>query len=270
MTDASTDTTLFELRRGTAPLLVSLPHVGTSLPRSLAARLVDRALHLEDTDWHLHRLYGFAAELGASMLVPRFSRYVVDLNRPPENAPMYPGVNNTELCPTRFFSGDPLYRAGEEPGPDEVQRRVQMFWQPYHDALRDELRRLKSQHGHVVLFEAHSIRSELPWLFEGRLWDLNLGTVSGGSCHPELRAALVDVLQGQSRYTQIADGRFKGGYITRHYGRPEQGVHAVQLEMTWRCYMEETPPYAWHAARVAEVRPLLQALVGTMLAWRPR
>jgi len=261
---------VYELRRGSAPLLVSFPHVGTWLPDELKPRLVERALQVEDTDWHLERLYAFVATMGASVLVPRASRYVVDLNRPPENAPMYPGVNNTGLCPTSFFTGEPLYRTGLEPDDAEIQRRVEAWWQPYHDALKSELRRLKGIHGHVVLFDAHSIKSELPWLFEGRLWDLNLGTASGGSCHAELRAALSDVLEGQSRYTQIVDGRFRGGYITRQYGRPAQGVHAVQLEMAWRCYMDEAPPYAWHPARAAEVRPLLETLVRVMLEWRPQ
>jgi N-formylglutamate deformylase len=260
---------VFRLHRGHTPLLLSLPHVGTRLPPELLPRLAERALQVEDTDWHLERLYAFARELGASMLVPTYSRYVVDLNRPPENTPMYPGVNNTELCPTRFFTGEPLYREGQAPDAAEVQQRVQHFWQPYHQALADELQRLTSAHGHAVLFDGHSIQSELPWLFEGRLWDLNLGTAAGTSCAPSLRAALVAVLEGQSRYTQIADGRFKGGHITRHYGRPGAGVHAVQLEMAWSCYMDEAPPYAWNAARAAEVQPLLQTLVRTLRDWKP-
>ncbi len=260
---------IFTLHRGDSPLLVSLPHVGTALPGALRERLVDRAWLTEDTDWHLERLYGFVRELGASLIVPLHSRFVVDLNRPPENAPMYPGVNNTELCPTRFFTGEPLYRDGQAPDADEVARRVHSFWRPYHGALAAELQRLKTAHGHAVLFDGHSIKSELPWLFEGRLWDLNLGTASGQSCAPTLRAALVDVLQAQSRFTHIADGRFKGGHITRHYGRPDAGLHAVQLEMTWCCYMDETPPYAWNASRAAEVQPLLRRLVETMRDWRP-
>ena len=262
--------TIFKLRPGRHPLLVSLPHVGRLIPPALQPRFTERALQVEDTDWHLDQLYAFAHdELGASLIVPRHSRYVIDLNRPRENTPMYAGANNTELCPTRFFTGEPLYRDGQAPDAAEVARRVETFWRPYHEALATELQRLKSAHGHAVLFDGHSIKSELPWLFEGRLWDLNLGTASGQSCAPTLRAALVEVLQGQSRFTQIADGRFKGGHITRHYGRPGEGVHAVQLEMTWCCYMDETPPYAWNATRAAEVQPLLRRLVETMRDWRP-
>ncbi len=257
------------LHRGTTPLLVSLPHVGTWLPDDQRPRYVERALDFEDTDWHLERLYGFVRELGASLLVPRASRYLIDLNRPPGNAPMYPGVNNTELCPTRFFTGDALYRAGREPDAAEIARRLRAYWQPYHDALRAELDRLRTAHGHAVLFDGHSIRSELPWLFEGRLPDLNLGTAAGASCAPALRAALGAVLAGQGRYSHVVDGRFKGGYITRSYGRPVAGVHAVQLEMCWSCYLDETAASAWHDARAAEVQPLLRRLVGTMLDWKP-
>lgn len=259
----------FTLHRGNTPLLLSLPHVGTLIPDDQKARYVERALAVEDTDWHLERLYGFARELGASVLVPRYSRYLVDLNRPPENAPMYPGANNTELCPTHFFTGDALYRDGQAPDESEVARRVQHYWRPYHEALRTELQRLHETHGHAVLFDGHSIKSELPWLFDGKLPDLNLGTAEGASCAPGLRQALSDVLAIQTRWTQVVDGRFKGGHITRHYGRPAAQVHAVQLEMCWSCYMAETEPWAWDEARAGQVRPLLRRLLQAALDWRP-
>jgi len=179
------------LHRGRAPLLISLPHNGTALPEALRPRLTDSALRLADTDWHVDRLYAFARDLGASILVPRFSRYVVDLNRPSDNQPMYAGANNTELCPTRFFSGEMLYREGQAPGEAEVRERVAAYWQPYHDALRAELDRLRAAHGHAVLFDGHSIKSELPWLFDGKLPDLNLGTAGGAACAPALRDALL-------------------------------------------------------------------------------
>jgi N-formylglutamate deformylase len=260
---------VFSLHRGRQPLLVSLPHVGTLIPPDQRPRYVERALGVEDTDWHLERLYGFVRELGASLLVPRTSRYVIDLNRPPGNAPMYPGANNTELCPTRFFTGEPLYRAGHAPDAAEVARRLQHCWQPYHEALSGELQRLRALHGHVVLFDGHSIKSRLPWLFEGKLPDLNLGTADGASCAPELRARLSALLAGQSQYTEVVDGRFKGGYITRQYGRPADHVHAVQLEMCWSCYMLEQPPFAWNDELAAGVTPLLRSLVRTLLEWRP-
>ena len=257
---------VFTLHRGNRPLLVSLPHVGTLIPEDIAPRLRPHALQVPDTDWHLETLYAFVRVMGASMLVPRWSRYCIDLNRPPENTPMYAGSNNTELCPTRDFTGAPLYRDGQAPDATEIARRLALYWRPYHDALSAELARLKAAHGQVVLFDGHSIKSELPWLFEGRLPDLNLGTADGASCHPALRRALAAVLAAQTQFTQIVDGRFKGGTITRRYGRPADGVHAVQLEMCWRCYMAEAPPFAIDAERAARVLPLLRQLVVTMLA----
>jgi N-formylglutamate deformylase len=260
---------VFMLHRGSMPLLVSVPHAGTELPPALRERLIPRAAAVEDTDWHLERLYGFVRELGASLIVPRYSRYVIDLNRPREDTPMYAGVNNTGLCPTRFFSGDALYRDGCEPEPGEIVERVEQYWQPYHDALSLELARLQASHGHAVLFDGHSIKSELPWLFEGRLPHLNLGTAAGTSCAPTLTAALASVLGAQERYSHVIDGRFKGGYITRRYGRPADGLHTVQLEMCWCCYLDEAHPSQWHGKRAAEVTPLLRALMQAMIDWRP-
>jgi N-formylglutamate deformylase len=260
---------VFSLTRGHTPLLVSLPHAGTHIPPAVAQALQPRALQVEDTDWHLDKLYAFATGLGASLIVPRHSRYVVDLNRPSDNQPMYAGANNTELCPTRFFSGDALYLEGQAPSAAQVQQRVATYWQPYHDALRDELQRMRAAHGYALLWDGHSIKSELPWLFEGRLPDLNLGTASGNACAPSLRAVLASALQSQSEFTVAIDGRFKGGHITRHYGRPDQHIHAVQLEQSWSSYMREAPPYAWDEGIAARVQPLLYRLLQTMLAWRP-
>jgi N-formylglutamate deformylase len=259
----------FSLHPGSTPLLISMPHVGTAIPDDQRARYQPRALQVEDTDWYLDRLYAFTGELGASLLVPNESRYLIDLNRPSDNAPMYAGANNTELCPTRHFTGEALYRAGQEPDAIEVQRRVEQYWQPYHDALAGELDRLRAAHGHAVLFDAHSIKSELPWLFEGTLPHLNLGTVEGRSCAPSLRQALMAALGREERFSHVVDGRFKGGHITRCYGRPEDGVHAVQLEMCWRAYMSEGPPPAWSDEHAREIRPLLLSLVRTMIDWRP-
>ena len=261
---------VFTVQRGSAPLLISLPHVGTTIPADQQQRYTDRALQVEDTDWFLDRLFAFAAnELDATLLVPQHSRYLVDLNRPPGNAPMYAGQNNTGLCPTTHFTGEPIYRDGQAPDAAEVARRAATYWQPYHDALQAEAERLRAAHGHVVLFDGHSICSELPWLFDGRLPALNLGTADGSSCAPALRDALTQRLAAQAEHSWVVDGRFKGGYITRQYGRPQHGVHAVQLEMCWRAYIDETPPIVWHAQRAAAVTPLLRGLLQAMLAFRP-
>ena len=258
---------IFQLHRGNTPLIVSFPHVGTQIPEELRPAYVERALWLEDTDWHLESLYDFVGELGATLISPFLSRYVIDLNRPPQDAPLYDGTNSTELCPTRFFTGEPLYRAGCAPSQDEVEYRRRQFWQPYHDALDQELGRLQATHGHALLLDAHSIRSQLPWLFDGKLPDLNLGTANGHSCAATLRDALTQVLANGSRYSHVVDGRFRGGYITRHYGRPETGIHAVQLEMCWSCYMGEVPPYELDESRAVYLRPLLREFAATMLYW---
>ncbi len=260
---------IFTLYPGSRPLLVSMPHVGTLIPPDMQPRYLERALQVEDTDWHLEALYDFVRASGASLLVPRHSRYVIDLNRPSENTPMYAGANNTELCPTRFFTGEALYREGMEPDNADIADRIARYWQPYRSALEAELSRIRQAHGHAVLFDAHSIRSTVPWLFEGRLPDLNLGTVNGSSTAPTLRAALAEVLASQNTFSQVVDGRFKGGHITRHYGRPAEAWHAIQLEMCWSTYMAEQPPYVLDEARARRVRPLLQQLLQTMMDWKP-
>jgi N-formylglutamate deformylase len=260
---------VYALHRGETPLLVSLPHTGTRIPDELKASFQDRALSLEDTDWHLDRLYAFAHGLGSSVLIPQYSRYVIDLNRPPEDSPMYPGANNTGLVPTRSFQGEPLYRDGQVPDRAEIARRLARYWHPYHEALRAELARIRAAHGYALLWDGHSIRSRLPWLFEGTLPDLNLGTARGVSCSPALTAALRRVLESQDRFTHVVDGRFSGGHITRQYGRPAERIHAVQLEMCWSCYMEEAPPYAFDPGRAAGLVPVLRELLEAALSWSP-
>jgi N-formylglutamate deformylase len=271
--DSDALTGVYNLQRGASPLLVSLPHIGHEIPEDLRPGYVPRALRSEDSDWHLDRLYDFADELGAGMLTPRYSRYVIDLNRPPDNTPLYPGAQNTELCPSRFFTGEPLYREGQLPDAEEVERRRLAYWQPYHDALRAELDRLRERYGWAVLFDGHSIQSELPWLFEGRLPDLNFGTADGHSCAPGLREAMSAVLRVQDRYTHVVDGRFKGGYITRHYGEPAHRIHAVQLEKCQCIYMDERrgegATFAYDEGAADRLKPVLRKLLGAALAWRP-
>ncbi|WP_298577965.1 N-formylglutamate deformylase [uncultured Luteimonas sp.] len=253
------------LQRGTAPLLVSLPHDGTLVPDDIAARLTPQARVVPDTDWHIARLYAFARDLGASVLVPLHSRYVVDLNRSEDDVSLYPGQNTTGLCPTVRFSGEPVYLDGEAPDEDEVRARVERYWRPYHDALRDELARLHAAHGRVVLWEGHSIRGELPFLFEGRLPDLNLGTANGASAGVSLQRRLEAVLAGQSRYDWVHNGRFRGGHITRHYADPARGIQAVQLEISQRVYMDEDS-FAWDEAKAAQAQALIRALLVEALA----
>lgn len=260
----------FSLHRGATPLVLSLPHVGTLIPDELKPHFTKRALQVEDTDWHLERLYDFAKALGASIIVPRISRYVIDLNRPPDDTPMYPGASNTELCPTRFFNGDSLYVDGAVPNAAEIERRRATYWQPYHDALRAELDHVRAQFGYALLWDGHSIRSEIPWLFDGKLPDFNLGTADATSCATSLRSVLINELQNNARFTHAADGRFKGGYITRNYGCPANNIHAVQMEMCQSLYMQESLPFDYLDDKAAEVQPLLLRLLEIMLTWRPQ
>jgi N-formylglutamate deformylase len=266
-------TSTYTLTLGTSPLVVSMPHVGIHIPDELKERFVPRALRVEDTDWHLPLLYDFAIAMGATVLQAHVSRYVIDLNRPPDNTPMYPGASNTELCPTRFFTGDPLYREAQAPNSQEQALRLTQYWQPYHDCLRSTLSEIKERHGYVVLWDAHSIRQEIPWLFEGRLPGLNLGTADAKSCAASLRQQLSAVLeQGKAlapEFTSVVDGRFKGGYTTRHYGSPANGIHVAQMEMAQALYMDESHPYAYNQQRADKVKPLLTALLSTMQSWVP-
>ena len=256
----------FTLHRGTAPLLVSLPHDGSAIPDALKARMTPTARTAPDTDWHVSRLYDFARELGASILVPAYSRYVIDLNRGEDDTSLYPGQNTTGLVPLVRFTGEPIYLAGAEPDSAEVASRVECYWRPYHRALRGELDRLRAAHGRVVLWEGHSIRgSDLPFLFEGRLPDLNLGTATGASCSPALQARLEAELAGQTAYDWVANGRFKGGHITRHYGAPGEGIDAVQLETSQRTYMDEDS-FAYDESRASRLQPLLHRLLTASLA----
>ena len=256
---------VYTLHRGSAPLLVSLPHDGSAIPDALAARMTPEARRAPDTDWHVSRLYAFARELGASILVPRHSRYVIDLNRGEDDTSLYPGQNTTGLVPLVRFNGESVYLPGQQPDADEVAARIEAWWRPYHEGLRAELGRIRALHGHVLLWEGHSIKgSGLPFLFEGRLPDLNLGTASGASCSPALQARIEQVLAAQADYDWIANGRFKGGHITRHYGDPGNGVDAVQLEISQRCYMDEAS-FAYDEAKAARLQALLERLLRAAL-----
>lgn len=252
---------IFTLERGTTPLLISLPHDGSMIPDDIASRMHPAARRSVDTDWHVGQLYApLAAALGASLLRPSMSRYVVDLNRPADGHALYPGRRETGLVPAVGFDGAPLYVDGTEPDPHEIARRIDAFWQPYHRALQDELARLLTVHGRVVLWEGHSIRSVVPMLFDGRLPDFNLGTADGASCGESLQRRLAETLAAQDAYTHVVNGRFKGGYITRQYGRPAEGVQAVQLELAQCNYMDEDT-LAYRAEQAAPV----QALIGDLL-----
>ncbi len=254
------------LVRGDSPLLVSIPHMGTFLPPDLKHRMTPEALRLSDTDWHVDKLYWFAQDMGASMLMATHSRYVIDLNRPQDDQHLYPGQVKTGLCPLETFDGEKLYQEGEEPDEIEKLNRIVAYWQPYHETIEAELKRIKDRHGYAILYDAHSIRTEVPRLFEGKLWDLNLGNAHSKTCAPEMAAAAL-AAAGSGGYSSILNGRFVGGNITRHYGQPQDNVHAIQMELTWGNYMDETPPYLYRPDKAEKLQPILKNVLQSLLDW---
>jgi N-formylglutamate deformylase len=226
------------VERRDAPLILSFPHTGTDIPEQIEARLVSPWLARKDTDWWIDRLYDFAGELGATTIHTRLSRTVIDVNRDPSGASLYPGQATTALCPTETFDGEALYRQGREPDDREIPRRRKLYFDPYHAALSNEIARLRQLHERIVLYDCHSIRSVVPRLFDGELPHLNIGTNAGASCDPALQRA-IEAVCAASPFSWVSNGRFMGGWITRHYGRPEDGVDTVQMELACRGYMEE-------------------------------
>ena len=257
----------FRFKAGSVPLLLSMPHAGTDIPGEVAAGMAPCALVRADTDWHLPELYAFADGLGASVLSARWSRYVIDLNRPPEDTNLYPGQDTTGLCPVDTFGRERLYQPGREPDANEVERRLELYWLPYHRQLRAELDRLLALHGTVVLWDAHSIAAVVPRFFDGRLPDLNFGTADGKSCSLQLQGEMMQVAESQDRFSFVFNGRFKGGHITRFYGDLAAGVHAIQLEMSQSLYMEEAPPFDYLPDVAGRVQPLLRELLESAIAW---
>jgi N-formylglutamate deformylase len=263
-----------EVHRGDAPLIVSFPHTGIEIPADIEAKLASPWLARKDADWWVHLLYDFAQSLGATTVRTVLSRTVIDVNRDPSGASLYPGQMTTELCPTTTFDGEPLYLPGAEPDAAEIARRRAAYFDPYHDALAAELSRLRESHGRIVLYEAHSIRSLVARLFDGALPNFNIGTNGGGSCSPALTAAIEAACGGRG-FTQVTNGRFKGGWTTRHYGDPEHDIHAVQMELACRGYMTEPNeplssnnwPPAYDPAKAAALRSALMSVMKACLAF---
>lgn len=246
---------------GTTPLLVSVPHDGRVMPPDITARMTAKGRAAPDTDWHVARLYDFVTDLGASVVTAQYSRYVVDLNRPPGDDPLYPGSATTGLCPEITFAGDAVYEDGHGVPARERQARVARYWRPYHQRIASTLAALRERHGYALLWDAHSIVSRAPRLFDGELPVLNLGTFGGRSCASPIETALTEVVSSAD-YSSVVNGRFTGGYITRHYGDPANHVHAVQLELAQRSYMDETT-LRYDADRAARLAAVLRRLLET-------
>jgi N-formylglutamate deformylase len=257
----------FRFQPGETPVLLSIPHVGTMIPPDIAATLTEEGLEQPDVDRHLDRLYHFAPALGIGFMTPLCSRYVVDVNRDPTGKPLYPGASNTEICPLTTFDNAPVYKPGQEPDAAEIERRIGAYWRPYHEQLQTELRSLKDRFGVAVLFDAHSVRRQVPRFFDGTLPDFSLGTADGQTAAPPLVGRLMNVLSASERYSATLNGRFKGGYITRTYGNPAENIHAIQLELTQATYMDEDPPYRFRPDLTAQVRPSLERLMSVIVEW---
>ncbi|CAM5770254.1 N-formylglutamate deformylase [Labrys miyagiensis] len=261
-----------EIRQGQAPLVVSIPHTGTEIPAEIEEKLVSPWLARKDTDWWIETLYDFAAELDATIVRTAISRTVIDVNRDPSGVSLYPGQATTELCPTTSFDGEPLYKDGDAPGVDEVAARRARWFDPYHLALASEIERLRKRHPTIAVYDCHSIRSVIPRLFEGTLPQFNIGTNSGRSCHPALAGTIEALCTATGRET-VMNGRFKGGYITRSLGQPDKGVHAVQMELACRGYIDEplgpvlesSWPVAFDAAYARPIRETLGSILNACL-----
>ncbi len=251
---------VFSFREGSAPLLLSVPHDGCHLPVAMRDQMTAAGIALPDTDWHVAQLYEFAGDLGANIIVANYARYVVDLNRPPTDEELYPGQLATGLCPTETFAGEPIYAS--EPAID-AQARVETYWRPYHDRIRTTLDAIREQHGYALLWDAHSIPSRVPRLFDGELPALNIGTNCGASCSAVLEQA-VNAVAASSAYSSVLNGRFRGGYITRHYGDPADDIHAVQLEIAQRVYTDEQAT-TFDAEKASRLRDTLRAMLGACL-----
>lgn len=251
-----------ECVEGDSPVVLGMPHTGTFVPDDIAARLNTTGKTLADTDWHIDRLYGGLLP-GATTVRAMFHRYVIDANRSPDDESLYPGQNTTGLCPLTDFDGRPIWNAGGEPTEADIADRLDAFHRPYHDVLKTQLVRVKARHGFAILYDCHSIRSVVPFLFEGELPVFNIGTNNGRTCAPEIERAVVEICERNRDLSMIVNGRFKGGWTTRRHGHPETGVHAIQMELTQRAYLAaEAPPWTYDPDIAAPAR----AILGEVLA----
>ncbi len=251
-----------EVIEGSSSIVLAMPHSGTWLPDEEADKLNETGKLLADTDWHIPKLYeGLLSE--ATIVKANFHRYVIDANRDPAGKSLYPGQNTTSLCPTTDFEGKPIWNEGAEPAQEEITKRIEQFHTPYHQTLNAALQRVKKQHGYAILYDCHSIQSQLPYLFEGLLPALNIGTNDGQSCSPILQQVVHDVCES-SEFSTVLNGRFKGGWTTRHYGQPDQRIHAIQMEITQASYMHETLPFDYAPDKAQYLHPVLKELLSQL------
>jgi formiminoglutamase len=251
----------YEIRQGTSPVILGFPHTGTELPPAIWERLNDNGRILADTDWHIHQLYNGLLD-GATSVRATFHRYVIDANRDPQGISLYPGQNTTGLVPDTDFDGKSIWKDGEAPTDQDIADRLADFHAPYHAALAAEIERVKAIHGVAILYDCHSIRSHIPFLFEGKLPDFNIGTDMGRTCDSAIEQAAVTAAAAADGYDSILNGRFKGGWTTRHYGKPGTGVHAIQMELAQSTHLStETPPFAYDPTKAERLRVHLKDIL---------
>jgi N-formylglutamate deformylase len=257
-----------DVKQGTSPLVLGLPHTGTTIPADCLARLNETGRAMADTDWHIHNLYDGLLD-GVTTVRTPIHRYVIDVNRDPAGVSLYPGQNTTGLCPLTDFDGQCIYLDGKGPDAAEIERRRAAYHAPYHAALQSELNRVYALHGFAILYDCHSIRSYIPFLFDGTLPDFNIGTNMGTTCDPEIALSVAQVCSSATAYSSITNGRFKGGWTTRHYGRPAHGYHAIQMELAQSTYMAETPPWDYATKRADTLRATLKTILKNLSEWSP-
>lgn len=260
---------LIEVSKGTGPLVLGLPHTGTFIPDDCLQRLNETGRAKADTDWHIHRLYDGLLD-DVTTVRTTVHRYVIDANRAPTDESLYPGQNTTGLCPLTDFDGLPIYETDQKPDTTEIARRRALYHAPYHEALGAELARIRAAHGYAILYDCHSIRSNIPFLFEGTLPDFNIGTNNGATCPPSLSDAVLHICENAEGFSCVENGRFKGGWTTRHYGRPKSGMHAIQMELAQSTYMQESAPWTYLEDRAEQTRTHLKSILETLTDWRPQ
>ncbi|WP_051082926.1 N-formylglutamate deformylase [Kiloniella laminariae] len=253
--------TAVTVTRGSSPVVLGMPHTGTWLPADILEKLNQTGKMLTDTDWHIDQLYsGLLPEV--TIVKANFHRYAIDANRDPGGVSLYPGQNTTSLCPLTDFDNQPIYLAGQEPDADEIERRRTLFHSPYHEALATELERVRQLHGTAILYDCHSIRSHIPFLFDGKLPDFSIGTNHGETCHALIEQVVKDICQKAEGFTTVLNGRFKGGWTTRHYGQPKTGIHAIQMELTQTTHLaREQLPFDYDKAKADLLRPHLREIL---------
>ncbi|GAA4113631.1 N-formylglutamate deformylase [Aquimarina addita] len=253
---------LFKITEATVPkvpILISIPHAGTQFPVEIKHYYKKKMRnHLDDTDWYVHKLYEFAPSLGITIIKANLSRWVIDLNRDPKSIPLY--TDNrliTAITPITDFYGNNIYTSSSsEPDPIEIQRRLDLYYWPYYRQIETLIADLKKKFGKVLLWDAHSIRHLVSTIQKKPFPDMILGNNDQKTAHPQLILTALEKLRSK-KFEVAHNTPFKGGHITRYFGKPAQNVHALQLEMNKILYMDDNE-ITYNTKRASEVQEVLQ------------